>query len=52
METLSVIQAKLEFDNILQKAQQRPIGINKDDEPVAVIISTKEYAQFDVFKEE
>ena len=51
METLNASDAKREFGEVLIKAQHRPIGINKNGEPVAVVISAAEYAQLEALKE-
>ena len=43
METLSAIDAKREFGEILVKAQKGPVAINKNGKPVAVMISATKY---------
>lgn len=43
MEILNASDAKHEFGDILMKAQQAPIGINKNGKPVAVMVSSPEY---------
>lgn len=52
METLNASDAKREFGEVLLKAQQGPIGINKNGKPVAVVVSATEYAQLAAWKEE
>lgn len=39
MNTLSANEAKIHFGDLLLKAQQAPIQINKNGKPVAVVIS-------------
>ena len=51
MEILNASDAKREFGELLLKSQQEPIGINKNGKPVAVVISTKEFEQFELLKE-
>ena len=50
METLSANDAKTHFGDMLLKAQRSPIQINKNGKPVAVVISTEEYARIEVLK--
>jgi prevent-host-death family protein len=45
MEILNASDAKREFGVALIKAQQGPVGINKNGKPVAVLVSVKEYAE-------
>jgi prevent-host-death family protein len=47
METLSASDAKREFGEVLIKAQQGPVGINKNGKPVAVMVSAKTYAEIE-----
>ena len=47
METFSVSDAKREFGEVILKAQQGPVGINKDGKPVAVMISASAYAEIE-----
>ena len=47
METFSVSDAKREFGEVILKAQQGPVGINKDGKPVAVMISASAYAEME-----
>lgn len=51
METLNASDAKREFGEALIKAQQGPIGINKNGKPVAVMLSATAYAQLQSFRE-
>ncbi len=46
METLNASDAKREFGEVILKAQQGPVGINKNGKPVAVMISATAYAEF------
>ena len=50
MDTLSANEAKTHFGNMLLKAQRAPIQINKNGKPVAVVISTEEYANIEALK--
>ena len=52
MEILNASDAKREFGEVLIKAQQGPVGINRNGKPVAVVISVAEYARFKALKEE
>lgn len=51
MKTVSASDAKREFGELLLKAQQAPIEINKNGKPVAVMVSTDEYQQLQALKE-
>lgn len=50
MDTLSANDAKTHFGDMLLKAQRSPIQINKNGKPVAVVISTEEYARIEALK--
>jgi prevent-host-death family protein len=50
MDTLSANEAKTHFGNMLLRAQRAPIQINKNGKPVAVVISTEEYASMEALK--
>jgi len=50
METLSANEAKTHFGDMLLKAQRSPVQINKNGKPVAVVISTEEYASIEALK--
>lgn len=52
MEIFNVSDAKRKFDEVLIKAQHKPVGINKNGKPVAVVISAVEYAHLEALKEE
>lgn len=43
MERISATEAKREFGEILLKAQQGPVGIEKNGKPAAVILSADTY---------
>ncbi|MBN0986446.1 type II toxin-antitoxin system Phd/YefM family antitoxin [Amphritea pacifica] len=45
MEVLNASDAKREFGELILKAQNAPIGINKNGKPVAVVVSAREYEQ-------
>jgi len=51
METISASDAKREFGDLLLKAQQAPVGINKNGKPVAVVLSVAEYEQLEAIRE-
>ncbi len=50
MDTLTASDAKREFGEVLLKAQQGPIGINKNGKPVAVMVSASQYAELESFR--
>ena len=50
MEALSANEAKTQFGDLLLKAQQAPVQINKNGKPVAVVISMTEYEQMEALK--
>lgn len=52
METLNASDAKREFGVALMKAQQGPVGINKNGKPVAVLVSAAEYADLQACREQ
>ncbi len=45
MEHINATQAKREFGEVLLKAQQAPVGIDKNGKPVAVLLSADAYAE-------
>lgn len=45
MEIINAREAKNAFGDVLLKAQQGPVGINKNGKPVAVMISASEYEE-------
>ncbi|MBN1009183.1 type II toxin-antitoxin system Phd/YefM family antitoxin [Amphritea pacifica] len=45
MEVLNASDAKREFGELILKAQNAPVGINKNGKPVAVVVSAREYEQ-------
>jgi len=51
MEILNASDAKREFGDMLMKAQQAPVGINKNGKPVAVMVSSSEYEAMLVLKQ-
>ena len=52
MEILNASDAKREFGEMLLKAQRAPIGINRNGKPVAVMVSSNEYAVMLALKEQ
>ena len=50
MEALSANEAKTQFGDLLLKAQQAPVQINKNGKPVAVVISMDEYQRIEELK--
>lgn len=52
MKILNASEVKREFGEALIKAQQGPIGINKNGKPVAVMISASAYAELQAFREQ
>jgi len=50
MEVLSASDVKSNFGEVLLKAQQGPIGINKNGKPAAVMISASEYAEIEMLR--
>ena len=50
MEALTANEAKTQFGDLLLKAQQAPIQINKNGKPVAVVISIMEYEHMEELK--
>jgi prevent-host-death family protein len=51
MEYLNASDVKREFGEALLKAQQGPVGINKNGKPVAVLVSARAYAELQQFRE-
>ncbi len=45
MERLNATDAKREFGEVLLKAQQGPVGIDKNGKPVAVMLSVATYEE-------
>lgn len=52
MEVLNASEVKREFGEALLKAQQGPVGINKNGKPVAVMLSARAYAELQSFREQ
>jgi prevent-host-death family protein len=50
MDALSANEAKVQFGDMLLKAQRAPIQINKNGKPVAVVISMEEYESIEALK--
>ncbi len=51
MEILNASDVKSNFGEVLLKAQQGPIGINKNGKPAAVMVSASEYAEIERLRE-
>ena len=51
MEILNASEVKSNFGEVLLKAQQGPIGINKNGKPAAVMVSASEYAAIELLRE-
>lgn len=45
MERINATDAKREFGEVLLKAQQAPVRIDKNGKPVAVMLSADDYAE-------
>lgn len=52
MRTVKASDAKREFGELLLKAQQSPVEINKNGKPVAVVLSAEEYKALQNLKEQ
>lgn len=52
MKVLNASDVKREFGDALIKAQQGPIGINKNGKPVAVMLSAEAFAELQAFREQ
>lgn len=52
MKVLNASDVKREFGDALIKAQQGPIGINKNGKPVAVMLSAEAYGELQAFREQ
>ena len=50
MDALSANEAKIQFGDMLLKAQRAPVQINRNGKPVAVVISTDEYESIEALK--
>jgi len=50
MEVLNASDVKSNFGEVLLKAQQGPIGINKNGKPAAVMVSASEYAEIEILR--
>jgi len=50
MEILNASDVKSNFGEVLLKAQQGPIGINKNGKPAAVMVSASEYAEIETLR--
>ena len=51
MEILNATEVKSNVGEVLLKAQQGPIGINKNGKPAAVMVSAPEYAAIELLRE-
>lgn len=50
MKSFSASDAKRNFGDVLMKAQNGPIGIDKNGKPVAVMVSADTYAEIERMK--
>lgn len=50
MNTVTANEAKTHFGELLIKAQQEPIRINKNGRPIVVVISVDEYENIEKLK--
>ena len=50
MKALTANEAKTHFGEMLMKAQQAPVQINKNGKPVAVLVSFDEYESIEALK--
>lgn len=51
MEILNATEVKSNVGEVLLKAQQGPIGINKNGKPAAVMVLAPEYAAIELLRE-
>ena len=52
MKTVSSVEAKNTFGQIILKAQQEPVCISKNGKPAAVMLSVEEYARIRAWREQ
>ena len=52
METVSSVDAKNSFCEVVMKAQQEPVCISKNGKPAAVMMSMTEYQSIQALREE
>ena len=45
MDTYSSTDAKREFGAVLIKSQREPVGITRNNKPIAVVVSEQDYQQ-------
>lgn len=50
MDIYSANEAKTQFGTMLLKAQSRPVQINRNGKPVAVVLSMEEYEHMEELK--
>jgi prevent-host-death family protein len=50
MQTLTANEAKTQFGDMLMKAQQEPVQINKNGKPVAVLVSISAFEENEAMK--
>ncbi|TDR73623.1 type II toxin-antitoxin system Phd/YefM family antitoxin [Paludibacterium purpuratum] len=50
LDALTANEAKTHFGDLLLRAQRGPVQINKNGQPVAVVISMDEYANIEAMK--
>jgi prevent-host-death family protein len=52
METVSSVDAKNSFGDVVMKAQQEPVCISKNGKPAAVMMSMNEYESIRALREQ
>lgn len=50
MDTLTANQAKVQFGDLLLRAQRAPVQISRNGKPAAVVISCEEYESYERLK--
>jgi prevent-host-death family protein len=52
METVSSVEAKNSFGEVVMKVQQEPVCITKNNKPAAVMMSMNEYESIQALREQ
>lgn len=50
MQTMAALEAKNRFAELLDTAQREPVTIEKHGRPVAVVVSARDYREFEALK--
>lgn len=50
MHILTANEAKIQFGDLLLKAQREPVQITRNGKPVAVVVSAEDYEQIEAMK--